>query len=347
MSGHKDQQPNRVRPQRWLIDTNLWSSVADAGLGSDLAKAAKGKRIEILAAPSVLYELLRTPNESVRKRFVDVITLPHWKRLMPETFSETKEILAEIRRLRPHWLRSTPNRGEYMRIFHDWRSRKGGMWLRARETPSKEARYIDQLGGATLQTARDEARRIREEVNEKGIKKPLPLNKVYSTPQVALSTRGGSRVLGSVPFLGWKGDAIAAWRVHAFLSVTPALNDPEHPYTTWLDADVDARAMLSDGGGWVSFWFYDVDLHAVPRCWLRWAFDYLQAFRKVTDGTPCDTQLATYLPEADIVLSSDGGFVDRIEECRNYAPCVLPIAERLPRQRPQNAHDLINRIEQA
>jgi hypothetical protein len=105
--------------------------------------------------------------------------------------------------------------------------------------------------------------------------------------------------------------------------------------------------MLSVGAGWVSFWFYDVDLHAVPRCWLRWAFEYLQAFRKVTAGTPCDTQLATYLPEADIVLSTDGGFVDRIEECRKYAPCVPPIAERLPGQRPQNAYELIKRIEQA
>src|SRR5262249_14947370 len=172
MHTEKNGQPNRVRPKRWLIDTNLWSSVADANLGSDLIKAARRKDIEILAAPSVLYELLRTPNESVRKRFVDVITLPHWKRLMPETFSETKEILAEIRRLRPDWLRSTPNRGEYMRIFHDWRSRKGGMWLRARETPSKEARYIDKLGGATLQTGRYEARRVRREVNESGIKRP-------------------------------------------------------------------------------------------------------------------------------------------------------------------------------
>jgi hypothetical protein len=138
----------------------------------------------------------------------------------------------------------------------------------------------------------------------------------------------------------------ADWRAHAFLSITPALTDPEHPYTTWLDADVDVRAMLSDSEGWVSFWFYDVDLQAVPRCWLCWAFDYLQAFRKVKDGTPCDTQLATYLPEADIVLSSDGGFVDRIEECRKYALCFLPIAERLPPQRPQNAYDL-KRIEQA
>ena len=90
-----------------------------------------------------------------------------------------------------------------------------------------------------MHTARDEARRIRKEADKKGIKKPLPLDKVYSTPQV--------------PFLGWKGDAIAAWRGHAFLSVTPALNDPEHPYTTWLDADVDVKAMLSDNAGWVTF----------------------------------------------------------------------------------------------
>ena len=333
MPNQKEPQPNSARPALWLIDTNVWSSVADANLGSDLAKVARRKHIKILAAPSVLYELLRTPNERVRKQFVDVITLPCWKRLMPETFSETKEILAEIRRLRPGWLRKTPNRGDYMRLIHDWKSRNGGMWQRARDTPSREAGFIDQLGGDNLQTARDEAQRIRKEVKEMGIKKPPPLDKVYSTPQV--------------PFLGWKGDAVAAWRGHAFLSVTPALNDPAHPYTSWLDADVDVRAMLSDSAGWVSFWFYDVGLHAVPRCWLRWAFDYLQAFRKVTDGTPCDTQLATYLPEADIVLSSDGGFIDRIEECRKYAPCFLPIAECLLPQRPQNAYDLIKRIEQA
>jgi hypothetical protein len=319
-------QRDRARPKRWLIDTNVWSGVADASLGSDLAKAARRKRIEILAAPSVLYELLRTPNVSVRKRFADVITLPHWKRLMPETFSETREVLAEIRRLRPHWLRTKPNRGEYMQIFHDWRSKKSGLWQRARDTPSKEAGYIDQLGGSTLQTGRYEARRMRTEVNESGLKKAPPLDKVY------LASVAGN---------------IAAWRGQALVSIASCLKDPEHPYTTWLDADVDVKAVLSDSAGWVSFWLYDVDVHAVPRCWLRWAFDYLQAFRKVTHGTPCDTQLATYLPEADIVLSSDGGFIDRIEECRKYAPCSLPIAERLPLQRPQNAHQLIKRIEQA
>jgi hypothetical protein len=56
--------------------------------------------------------------------------------------------------------------------------------------------------------------------------------------------------------------------------------------------------------------------------------------------------LATYLPEADVVLSSDGGFINRIGECRKYAPCPLPTAERLPPQRPQNAYGLLKCIEQ-
>src|SRR5437016_3443000 len=68
----------------------------------------------------------------------------------------------------------------------------------------------------------------------------------------------------------------------------------------------------------------------------------MQAFRKVTNGTPCDTQLATYLLEADIVLSSDGGFVDRIEECRKYAVrstyCRAPAPATTPKcLRPNQA----------
>ena len=138
MSTQRDRQPDRVRPERWLIDTNLWSSVADASLGSDLVKTAKRKHIEILAAPSVLYELLRTPHESARKRFVSVITLPHWKRLMPETFSERGK--SSRNPSVAAWLakHETQSRQTHADI-HDWRSRNGGMWQRARVAPSTEA----------------------------------------------------------------------------------------------------------------------------------------------------------------------------------------------------------------
>src|SRR5262249_47322877 len=142
-------------------------------------------------------------------------------------------------------------------------------------------------------------------------------------------------------------DFTAWWLIRNAFAVRERRGDPR--VVPGFSTIPSWHAALYDPGEldhWVRFWFYDVDLHAVPRRWLRWAFDYLQAFRKVTDGTPCDTQLATYLPEADIVLSSDGGFIDRIEECRKYAPCFLPAAERLPPQRPQNAYDLLKRMEQ-
>jgi hypothetical protein len=112
---------------------------------------------------------------------------------MPETFSEAMEIVGEIRRLRPSWLRITPQRGEYMRIFHDWKSKSGGMWRRARETPSREAGFIDQLGGAELKAARHDAQNSRKTVNEYGAKEPVPLDKIYFTGPLAIpGSKGGA-----------------------------------------------------------------------------------------------------------------------------------------------------------
>jgi hypothetical protein len=316
-------------PKRFLVDTNIWSGIADADLSTEVVGAMKRHRVEILVAPSVLYELLRTPNDAVRARFANVITAPYWKRLMPETFLETKEFHAEIRRLRPQWLRSTPKRARYMQIFHDWKT-TSGMWKRSRETPAREAGFINQLGGSTLVMARNHAKNARQQ-SDKLKATPQPLDKVFGVLPMAVE--------------GWNGEPVEAWRLAAYISLTPLLGDPEHEYTIWLDADVDVVRMLADRASYVKFWLYDVEAIALPRCWLRWAFDYLQAFHKVTDGTPCDTQLSTYLPDADVVLSSDGGFIDRVNECRKYAPCALPFAERLSKQRPQNAYDLIRRIE--
>jgi hypothetical protein len=63
----------------------------------------------------------------------------------------------------------------------------------------------------------------------------------------------------------------------------------------------------------------------MPRFWLRWAFEHLQLFHKVTDGTPGDAQLATYLVEGDIVVSADKNFLRIAEAVRPYAE--VPIAK--------------------
>jgi hypothetical protein len=78
---------------------------------------------------------------------------------------------------------------------------------------------------------------------------------------------------------------------------------------------------MADPASWLQFWFYEVDAKAMPRFWLRSAFEYLQGFRKITDGTPCDTQLATYLPEAALAVSADKTFIYIASACRPFAPC--------------------------
>ena len=59
-----------------------------------------------------------------------------------------------------------------------------------------------------------------------------------------------------------------------------------------------------------------------------------QRFRKVTPGTPGDTQLATYFLETDFVMSADKALIDTLQECRPYAPCRLPAGKLVPAGNP-------------
>jgi len=88
--------------------------------------------------------------------------------------------------------------------------------------------------------------------------------------------------------------------------------------------------LILENASWLQFWFYEVELKTMPRFWLRWAIQFLQRFRRVTDGTPCDAQLATYLPEADVVVSADKTFIQIVDKCRPFFPCELPEAVSIP-----------------
>lgn len=67
----------------------------------------------------------------------------------------------------------------------------------------------------------------------------------------------------------------------------------------------------------------------MPRFWLRWAFEHLRLFHKVTDGTPGDAQLATYLLEADVVVSADKNFLRITDAVRPYARFSMAKTKRV------------------
>jgi hypothetical protein len=60
------------------------------------------------------------------------------------------------------------------------------------------------------------------------------------------------------------------------------------------------------------------------------AFEFLQAFSKVTTGNPVDSQLSSHLLDVDVLVSADRNFVRFAEKCRVDAPFTLAEAELVP-----------------
>jgi hypothetical protein len=100
-----------------------------------------------------------------------------------------------------------------------------------------------------------------------------------------------------------------------------------HPYVEWLSADLNLEVLTLDKASWLKFWFYEIERARMPRFWLRWAFEHCQSFYKVSGGTPGDAQLATYLLEADVVVSADKNFVRIADAVRPCAPVRIARAK--------------------
>ena len=113
-----------MRINRVLFDTNIWNYLADYASVPVLKRAAKVGSTKVIVAPSTLYEALRINAADTRARRAKFITDPAWTRLMQEAYSESQELLKEIRRLRPQWLKAKGNRAEVQRLRHGLGSNK-------------------------------------------------------------------------------------------------------------------------------------------------------------------------------------------------------------------------------
>jgi hypothetical protein len=234
---------------------------------------------------------------------------------LPETYLESQELIAEIRNLRPQWLLPKPNLREIRRLRYDWLRQKGGFWSRAQT--DQEIAHIKELEDAELEEARRESREIRRRIAD-------------SAPRAGEHTRLAdvfTLPLDGTP--GWKGEPVEYWRMPALINMFACLSKYANPVREWVDAEVDVPRMLSDHALFNSFWLYEARAEAVPRLWLRAAFEFMQSWRKVTDGTPTDSRFAAHLVDADIVMSADKNFVHFAERCHKEAPFATAATRQL------------------
>lgn len=301
---------------RVLLDSNIWRYVVDAGAQGALLRAARDRQGSIQVAPAVVYEALRLRDVPTRNRLIALMTNRRFERLMPEAYSEAMEILEEIGRLRPDWLRAEPDMTFFLRSRNDWSRKMGGFWVRCAESPDEEAQRLQISEGSLLTQAAEGIRGARRQMMEVGWKSNPPMDKTLAAlPE---------------PVPGWNGEMVEAWRVESWAGVTYALSRSGHPYRDWISPFVEVDDGLLRSAAWVEFWMHLVDAQSLPRQWMRWGHSFAQRFRKVTDGSGGDNQLFTYLPQTDLVVTADKAFLDILEECRPFAPFLLPAGQLVP-----------------
>jgi hypothetical protein len=312
----EDKTSTRPGKKRALLDTNIWRYVLDDDAQGGLLRLARTGPYDVQIAPGVVYETLRLKDAPMRARLVHLMTNSRFCRLMPEAYSESMEILREIERIRPDWLRDTP----YLRFFNqlkkDWSRKTGGFWVRCERSPESEAHFLNQRESEMIPGAKAEAHRARKEMIDAGWKRNPSMDK----------TLAGF----TAPTPGWRGDMVEAWRVQRFVTLTYGLSCIGNAFRDWIAPFVELDDGLLDSVAWGEFWLYEVDKSALPRQWLRWAHSFAQRFRKVTPGSPGDTQLSTYFVETDVVITADKTLIEILEECRPYAPCRLPEGRLVP-----------------
>ncbi len=305
---------------RILLDTNVWNYLSDHADAATLATAARKGRVTIILAPAVVYESLAINDTRKLRARSQLLSDHRWKRLMPEAYSESQEVLSQVRELRREWLLAKPPKGEFQRLYRDWRRNGTGFWARLRTNPELVSGHIRQLQQEILEHARDETKAVRKsQVDNKYPVWKVPLN-TYVTEV--------SKELGAdeqISVAAWRRDALSFWTFHLRgLTDQPTPLENRGGYVDWLSGELDFGKAKKSAMSWYRFWLIDVTDNAMPRAWLRWASGLLQQFSGWSRGTPGDNQLSTYMMDADWFITADVGLHRIVQKLHTDAP--FPVA---------------------
>lgn len=231
---------------------------------------------------------------------------------MPEAFKEAEEARRAIEQRRHQWIEPHPNLGVWHALKKDWES---GWWYRARTEPDEEAKKIRGLEGNRLELARAEATFNRGQSRQANLSFDKVSFDVQATPD------------GWTPGW-WDGKPFEPCRAQFAGVLLDALERPGGAYHDWL-APWLGKVTIDDKD-WYRLWLREVTKDEMPLAWLRWAFAHVQTTRTTNNGAPVDNQIATYVPECDVFVTSDKIFVERVDKVRPHSPVTLGRAARVP-----------------
>jgi hypothetical protein len=275
----------------------------------------RSRSLNVVVPPSILVEVINLPVPEARNRIIEALARGPRQRLDTEAQSECAEVVSEVRRVRPQWLRRMPDTTAVWLLNNFWTKK---IWRQALLDSQPFHDYQKKLivpSRILVDRQRDNRARMLESDF-----KLRPLTKLMVTPDPEAPESY---------LAGWDGRPAEMWRVSnrdlywrelSVVSGRAVLTKEDTTIADWVGSYADLTSLRSSHTDFTRFWLQDVDLRAMRRNWLRWAVDIAQFNYKVTGGNPADAQHSSYLLDCDLFLSADTRYVEVLKLVREDAP---------------------------
>ncbi len=125
--------------KRIILDTNLWSDMGNDGTAEEFKQEMDNLNYAIMLPPSILLEILRSPNAEARRRRIEAMTTSRGIRLPSDAELCATDFIAAVKRLHPEWLQQFPDTGTWHMYHTYWTKR---VWREADETPDVLRDYL-------------------------------------------------------------------------------------------------------------------------------------------------------------------------------------------------------------
>jgi hypothetical protein len=301
------------------MDTNLWSYVAKSDAVGRFDSAAAESGITIVTPPSVLLEVLGTRNRTHREAIIRALCNKPRYRPPSEAESMSNELVSEIRRLHPQWLRSMPDTARVATLHGFWTKRiwrlaqQGFLGDRQFGPPSEQEqrRLITGNQKTNASNAKKESVDLR---NFAGLK-------AFPTQGDA---SGGKGWRDDRPIDLWRAEnALLYWYQLITVPSRAIMSGEDTTFADWVGAYVNLNLVRRKQDEFYAMWFYEIEPAAVLRNWVGWAVTWAQMQRRIEISGATDAQHASYLCDCDVFLTADKRFAHALQLVAEQAPAPV------------------------
>jgi hypothetical protein len=275
---------------RIYLDNNVYSFIQEAREAREARQLFRAIPAEVLASDTVVLEAAPIKDREERLTRMAVLRAVSRDRIDPPfTYRQSQEVLREIRRCHPEWLRSDPALSSIDKILDVHRRR----WKKLRndvlfDPADGFPQYLQAVGSSHTDyaNAQKQLRELRSQSENLSFQASDPEFQAFLEP-LSQADRF------------WRLAAAAQWA--AALDGAPEAGDFRDFLGPYL-------IRLPSSGAWKRFWYVEAAAEDLPLIRLHYAVAFHQPSRPVTRGNLLDAHHAVYLPDCDLFLTCDQDF---------------------------------------